>query len=94
MNLVHRVEGAPVKAVLHLDNVPDDLLRRIERLAERSRQTPETTIIQVLEKAVPHDRSDARIHVRDMLDHIRQNPIVPTPGTPDSVELLREDRNR
>ncbi len=81
-------------ATLHLHNVPDDLLRRIERLAERARQTPETTIVHLLEQAVPHDTSDARKHVRDILDRIRQNPIVPTPGTPDSVELLREDRGR
>jgi len=37
---------------------------------------------------------DERQRVRDILDCIRQNPIVPTTGTPDSVELLREDRNR
>jgi len=81
-------------AVLHLDNVPEDLLRRIERLAERVRQTPEATVVHLLEQAVPRDTSDARKSVRDILDRIRQDPIVPTPGTPDSVELLREDRNR
>ena len=37
---------------------------------------------------------EGREHVRDILDRIRRDPIVPTPGTPDSVELLREDRNR
>lgn len=81
-------------AVLYVNNVPDDLLRRIERFAEQARQTPEDTIVQLLEQAVPQDTSDARKQVRDILDRIRQNPIVPTPGTPDSVELLREDRNR
>ncbi|HWG42740.1 MAG TPA: hypothetical protein VN688_08135 [Gemmataceae bacterium] len=81
-------------AVLHLENVPEDLVRRIERLAERIRQTPEAAIVHLLEEAVPRDPNDERTYVRDLLDRIRQNPIVPTPGTPDSVELLREDRNR
>jgi FMN phosphatase YigB (HAD superfamily) len=81
-------------AIIHLENVSADLMRRIERLAKRVRQTPEATIIQLLEEAVPRDPNDARKHVRAILDRIRQNPIVPTPGMPDSVELLREDRNR
>jgi hypothetical protein len=63
-------------------------------LAERVRKTPEATAVQLLEEAVPRDPAEERKHVRDILDRIRQNPIVPTPGTPDSVELLREDRNR
>jgi hypothetical protein len=89
-----RLEGEAFMGVLHVDNVPEDLLRRIETLAKRERQSPEDTIVQLLEQAVPHDMSDARKQVRDILDRIRQHPIVPSPGTPDSVELLREDRNR
>jgi predicted transcriptional regulator len=81
-------------ATLHLHNVPEDLVQRIERLAKRSRQSPEATVVQLLEEAVPRDLAEERKHVREILDRIRQNPIVPTPGTPDSVELLREDRNR
>ena len=81
-------------AVIHVENVPADLVRRIERLAERVRQTPETMIVRLLEEAVPRDPTDERKRVRDILDGIRRHPIVPTPGTPDSVELLREDRNR
>lgn len=92
--MLQRLEGEAFMAVLHLENVPDDLVSRIERLAVRARRTPEATIIHLLEEAVPHDPTDERKHVRDILDRIRQNPIVPTPGTPDSVELLREDRNR
>lgn len=81
-------------AFLHLENVSEDLLQRIERLAERARQTPEETILQLLEEAVPRERAEERHRVCEILDRIRRNPIVPTPGTPDSVELLREDRNR
>jgi hypothetical protein len=63
-------------------------------MAERMRQTPEEIIVRLLEEAVPREGVEQRQRVREILDRIRQNPIVPTPGTPDSVELLREDRNR
>ena len=49
-------------AVLHLDNVPEDLVRRIEKLAERVRKTPEATVIQLLEEAVPGDLVGERKH--------------------------------
>jgi hypothetical protein len=81
-------------AALHLQNVPEDLVQRIKRLAERVRQTPEGVIVRLLEEALPCEGAEQRQQVPEILDRIRQNPIVPTPGTPDSVELLREDRNR
>ena len=31
---------------------------------------------------------------REILDEIIRNRITPAPGTPDSVEMLREDRER
>jgi hypothetical protein len=80
--------------VLHLENVPADLLKRIEQLAQRMQQAPEATVIQVLEQAVPRDLNDERKRVREILENIRQSPIVPRPDTPDCMELLREDRNR
>jgi hypothetical protein len=81
-------------AALHLQNVPEELLQRIKHLAEIERQTPEEIIVRLLEEAVPRKETDERRRVPELLDRIRRNPIVPTPGTPDSVELLREDRNR
>ena len=78
-------------AALHLQNVPEDLVQRIKRLAEHVRQTPEEWIVHLLEEAVPREGTEQRQRVPEILNNIRQNPIVPTP---DSVELLREDRNR
>ncbi len=43
---------------------------------------------------VAHSPATEGQQVREILDEIRQNPILPSSGTPDSVELLREDRNR
>lgn len=57
-------------------------------------QTPEEWIVHSLEEAVLREGTEQRQRVPKILERIRQNPIVPTPGTPDSVELLREDRNR
>lgn len=81
-------------AALHLQNVPEVLVQRIKQLAARERQTPEEWIVRLLEEMVPHEGTEQRQRVREILEYLRQNPIVPTPGTPDSVELLREDRNR
>lgn len=81
-------------AALHLQNVPEDLVQRIKRLAARVRQTPEELIVHILEDAVPREGTEQRRRVPEILDRIRQNPIVSTPGTPDSVELLREARER
>jgi hypothetical protein len=81
-------------AVLHLDNVPEDLVREIEQLAQRERQTPSAKAVSLLREAVRHESTQARQGVAEILRRIRRNPIVPPPGTPDSVELLREDRER
>lgn len=81
-------------ASLHLQHVPEDLVQRIERLAERVRQIPEEIIVRLLEEVVRHEGTEPRQRVPEILDRLGRNSIEPTPGTPDSVELLREDRNR
>jgi hypothetical protein len=81
-------------AALHLQNVPEHLVQLIERLAERVWQTPEEIIVRLLGEAVSREGTEQRQRVPEILERIRQNPIVPTPGTPDSVALSRKDRNR
>ncbi len=80
--------------VLHLENVPEKVYRELERLAQRDRQTPESKALSLLEEGIRQEGVPPRENVRQVLERIRSNPLVPTPGTPDSVELLREDRNR
>lgn len=87
---------------LVLSDVPDDLYRRIEQLAATDRlPVPEATL-RLLREAVGRMPSEggsadpttpARTQ-REILDEIIRNRITPAPGTPDSVEMLREDRNR
>lgn len=80
--------------VLHLDNVPEDLYGRIEQLAaaEQIPLTEET--LRLLRQAVDMNRPTSRANVNALLEEIRRNRITPPPGTPDSSELLREDRGR
>src|SRR4051794_6552025 len=68
--------------------IPDSLLERIHDQARAGRRSVGAEVVQLLEEAVQarqtgHSRSLARILSR---------AHVPPPGTPDSVELLREDR--
>jgi hypothetical protein len=81
-----------------LDNVPDDLFRRIKELAEADRVPVAEETVQLLKQAVllkqPARGRPDRSGVLAILDQLRRNPIVPAPGTPDSVDLLREDRSR
>jgi hypothetical protein len=81
-------------SALHLSDVPDELVRRLERLAERERCTPGEAAVRVLDRAVPHDEMTELERARAVLDWIRSNRVTPAPGTPDSTDLLREDRQR
>lgn len=81
-------------AVLHLENVPEEILRGIEQLAEREHRTPAETVLSLLREAVRRQGLQDRHRVLEILERIRQDPITPPPDMPDSVELLREDRNR
>ncbi len=78
--------------VLHLENVPDDLYMRIERLAKRRQETPAAEAVHLLEQAV--QSAEEAEKVQAMLDEIRRTRYPLASGTPDSVEMLREDRAR
>ena len=78
--------------VLHLDDVPSDLYERIRQLAEAHHCTPEVEAITLLRQGLPAEaagRSQAKL-----LADLRRRSFTPPPGTPDSVALLREDRDR
>ena len=79
---------------LHVRNVPDELYRRIQALAEAeiARSPPE--VIQLLNQGLhAHEaRQDAAV----LIDRIQQRSrTVQLPkGWTDSAELIREDRSR
>jgi plasmid stability protein len=80
-------------AVLHIENMPDDLYERLELRAEVARRSLSEEVIALLEKelGIVRDRS-----VREILESIyERNRLHPPPADlPDSVEMLREDRAR
>jgi hypothetical protein len=78
--------------MLHLENVPDELYQRLERLAARRQETPAAAALHLLETAAANAEEAEK--VRAMLDEVRRTRYPLAPGTPDSIELLREDRAR
>lgn len=76
--------------VLHLTDVPSDVYERLRQLAAARDRSPEA--IDLLRQGLLHElagRSQAAL-----LADLRRRSYTPPPGTPDSVELLREDRER
>ena len=80
--------------VLHLENVPEELYGRIEELAAAEQVPLTEETLRLLRQAVDMSRRTARANDLPLLEEMRRNLITPAPGTPDSVELLREDRGR
>jgi antitoxin FitA len=80
--------------VLHLDNVPEELYGRIEELAAAERIPLREETLRLLRQAVEMNPPTSRENVALLLEEMRRNRITPVAGTPDSVELLREDRGR
>jgi hypothetical protein len=79
---------------LLLENVPDELFQRIERLAASDHVPVEEETLRLLQRAVNGPQTPPRTDVMKLLDHMWQNRITPKPGTPDSLTMLREDRDR
>jgi plasmid stability protein len=81
-------------AVLHLENVPDDLVRQLKDLAAREQLAPEAKAVSLLQAAVQQEDVRARQRVAEVLERFRENAIRPDPDGPSVVEMLREDRDR
>jgi plasmid stability protein len=78
--------------VLHLQDVPLDLYQRLQRLAAAHQRTPEGEALALLQehlRAAPPGPSQA-----ELLADLKRRSFRLPPGTPDSVDLLREDRER
>ena len=80
--------------VLHVEEVPAEVYRRIQqRAAERNRPLT-AEVIHLLQQALAKDDEDVRAAHLAALADLRRRRWTPPPGTPESVELLREDRER
>jgi len=79
-------------ATLHVRNVPDGLMANLRERARLRRRSLSTEIISILEGAAERDAVPVaelleRIHARLACQPLRSD-------VPDSVELIREDRER
>src|SRR5262249_38684694 len=110
-----------VMGVLHLENVPDKLMKYLESIAAANQVGVSEAAVRLLEQGMATDQAaqpprnhmreppwvggrlldldeggkeKPRTEVLEILDRMWRNSIVPKPGTPDSLELLREDRER
>jgi plasmid stability protein len=81
-------------ATLHVRNVPDKLYKRIQKLAEQENRSLTAEVINLLDQAV--QERQARHSVAAVLERTRRHAAaVRLPkGWIDSVDLIREDRDR
>ena len=78
--------------ILHVRNVPEDLYKRIQERARREHRSLSAEVIMLLQQALQQpQRSQSEV-----LSDIRRHRFFCSAevGAPDSVELLREDRER
>lgn len=78
--------------VLHLSDVPADVYQRLQQMASAHNRTVEAEALNLLRSGVHNGLSDRP--QAELLAELRRRSFTPPPGTPDSVELLREDRDR
>jgi plasmid stability protein len=78
--------------VLHLDDLPGELYERLRQLAAAHHRTPEAEALHLLRQGLLPARTGRA--QAELLADLRRRSFTPPPGTPDSVELLREDRAR
>jgi plasmid stability protein len=81
-------------ATLHVRNVPDKLYKRIQKLAEQENRSLTAEVVNLLDQAV--QERQARQSVAAVLERVRgRTATVRLPkGWIDSVDLIREDRDR
>jgi antitoxin FitA len=79
-------------ASLNIRHIPDDLYNRMRKLAAERNRTLDAEVVALLETALRDEEGRANQAV--LLREIRARRWTPPPGSPTSVELLREDRDR
>ncbi len=77
---------------LHLPDVPAEVYDELRRRAAAHQSTAEAEAVAVLQRGLAVEPTPAS--QAELLDELRRRRFTPPPGTPDSVELLREDRAR
>ena len=78
--------------ILHVRNVPPELYERLKRMAEEQNRSLSAQVITLLEQAIEMNlRSQAEIIASIRRRRTFQPAAI---GAPESLELLRQDRER
>lgn len=81
--------------ILHVRNVPERIYSRLQQRAEAQHRSLSAEVVSLLDEAL--DAEDIRAAQADVLERMRRHRRTFRPaeaGAPDSVTLLREDRDR
>jgi plasmid stability protein len=79
-------------STLHVRSVPNDLYDRIQELARLSSRSLSAQVVTMLYRAL--EEEERRRQQGQALQSIRRRRFTLPVGTPDSQELLSEDRQR
>jgi plasmid stability protein len=78
---------------LHLHDLPNEVYTKLQQLAACHGRTPEAEAVTQLNKLLLSPPLACRPQ-EELLAELRRRSYTPPPGTPDSVTLLAEDRER
>jgi len=78
--------------ILNLQDVPVDIYQRLQRLAAAHQRTLEGEALALLQEQLRTE--PAKVSQAELLADLKRLTFVPPAGTSDSVDLLREDRER
>ena len=81
-------------ATLCVENVPDDRYEALRERAKRNRRSVAEEILALLEEHVPTENEiKAQYETVRRLENLKFTSTSDTP-TPNSLDIIREDRNR
>ncbi len=81
-------------ALISLDEVPRDVLERVQQAAATHNRTVAAEMVRLLQRGLEKEDDEARAAHLEALADLRRRRWTPPPAAPDSVALLREDRER
>jgi hypothetical protein len=84
-----------IMPVLHVRNVPEDLYRRLAKVAEDERRSINSEVLVLLSEALEQTSESGNSKSAAIKRLIDRRKSVSLPGgLPDGTEMIREDRNR
>jgi plasmid stability protein len=77
---------------LHVRSIPEETYQRLQQLAKTRNRSLSAQVVEMLSQAM--EEEELRLKQTEVLTSIRRRRFTPPAKSPDSLELLHEDRNR